>query len=93
MEDILTHPVDLWEMVSSKCKPIPLFKEAYIGSANLTGAGKGMKSGRRRNFEAGFLTDDPALVAAAMDHFDSVWAGFRCRDCGRKEYCGDPIVK
>ena len=31
-----------------------------------------MKSGRRRNFEAGFLTDDPALVAAAMDHFDSV---------------------
>ena len=35
----------------------------------------------------------PALVAAAMDHFDSVWAGFRCKDCGRKEYCGDPIVK
>lgn len=68
-------------------------KEAYIGSANLTGAGMGMKSGRRRNFEAGILTDDPALVAAAMDHFDSVWAGFRCRDCGRKEYCGDPIVK
>ena len=46
-----------------------------------------------RNFEAGFLTDDPALVAAAMDHFDSVWAGFRCKDCGRKEYCGDPIVQ
>ncbi len=68
-------------------------KEAYIGSANLTGAGMGMKSGRRRNFEAGILTDDPALVAAAMDHFDSVWAGFRCKDCGRKEYCGDPIVK
>ena len=67
--------------------------EAYIGSANLTGAGMGMKSRRRRNFEAGILTDDPALVAAAMDHFDSVWAGFRCRDCGRKEYCGDPIVK
>ena len=68
-------------------------KEAYIGSSNLTGAGMGMKSGRRRNFEAGILTDDPALVAAAMDHFDSVWAGFRCKDCGRKEYCGDPIVK
>ena len=27
LEEILTHPVDLWEMVSSKCKPIPLFKE------------------------------------------------------------------
>ena len=31
--------------------------------------------GRRRNFEAGILTDDTALVAAAMDHLDSVWAG------------------
>ena len=27
LEDIRTHPVVLWEMVSSKCKPIPLFKE------------------------------------------------------------------
>ena len=27
LEDILTHPVDLWEIVSSKCKSIPLFKE------------------------------------------------------------------
>ncbi|MGN1225928.1 MAG: ATP-binding protein [Candidatus Cryptobacteroides sp.] len=27
LEDILTHPVDLWEMVSTKCKPIPFFKE------------------------------------------------------------------
>ena len=53
----------------------------------------GMKSGRRRNFEAGILTDDPVLVAAAMDHFDSVWAGFRCKDCGRKDFCCDPIVK
>ena len=27
LEDILTHPYDLWQMVSSKCKPIVLFKE------------------------------------------------------------------
>ncbi len=66
---------------------------AYIGSANLTGAGIGMKSTRTRNFEAGILTDDPDLVDAAAEQFDSVWAGFRCKDCGRKEYCGDPIVK
>ena len=66
---------------------------AYIGSANLTGAGIGMKSTRTRNFEAGILTDEPDLVDAAMNHFDSVWAGFKCKDCGRKEYCGDPIVK
>lgn len=65
---------------------------AYIGSANLTGAGLGMKSGRTRNFEAGILTDDPALVAAAIGQFDAVWAGFKCKDCGRKKFCGDPIL-
>lgn len=68
-------------------------KLAYIGSANLTGAGIGMKSTRTRNFEAGILTDDPELVEAAMNQFDSVWAGFKCKNCGRKEYCGDPILK
>ena len=66
---------------------------AYIGSANLTGAGIGMKGTGTRNFEAGVLTDDPALVAAAMDHFDGVWAGFRCKTCRRKQYCGDPILR
>jgi len=34
-------------------------KEVYIGSANLTGAGLGMKATSTRNFEAGILTDDP----------------------------------
>lgn len=64
---------------------------AYIGSANLTGAGVGMKSSRNRNFEAGILTDEPELVAAAMRHFDSVWSGSMCRSCGRRRFCGDPI--
>ena len=40
---------------------------AYIGSANLTGAGIGMKSPQTRNFEAGILTDDPTLVEQAMN--------------------------
>ena len=31
----------------------------YIGSANLTGAGIGMKADTTRNFEAGIITDDP----------------------------------
>lgn len=66
-------------------------KIAYIGSANLTGAGLGMKSTRNRNFEAGILTNDPALVEAAIAQFDSVWAGFKCKDCGRKQYCSDPV--
>ncbi len=66
---------------------------AYIGSANLTSAGIGMKSDGTRNFEAGILTDEPELVDAAVNQFDSVWAGFKCKTCGRRQYCGDPILK
>ena len=68
-------------------------RTAYIGSANLTGAGIGMKSARTRNFEAGILTGDPGLVATAAEHFDSVWRGTRCKDCGRKQFCTDPIIQ
>ena len=67
------------------------FQFAYIGSANLTGAGIGLKGQSRRNFEAGILTDDPELVEAAINQFDAVWAGFKCKTCGRKKYCVDPI--
>ena len=66
-------------------------KHAYIGSANLTGAGMGMKSSNRRNFEAGIFTDEPSLVESAMEQFDSVWRGAHCKKCGRKNFCGDPI--
>ncbi len=65
---------------------------AYIGSANLTGAGMGMKSTAKRNFEAGLLTDEPDLVVQAMTHFDGVWAGLRCQGCGRRDVCPDPIT-
>ena len=30
LEDILSHPLDLWDMVASKCKPVAYFKE-YLG--------------------------------------------------------------
>lgn len=56
-------------------------KEVYIGSANLTGAGIGMKSENTRNFEAGILTDDPQIVNQAMNQFDSVWNGSMCKKC------------
>ena len=64
---------------------------AYIGSANLTGAGIGMKSDGKRNFEAGFWTDEPQLVAAAAAQFDSVWMGAPCDGCRRQKYCRDRI--
>ena len=64
----------------------------YIGSANLTGAGIGMKNKNRRNFEAGIFTDEPTLVADAMEHFDSIWRGEHCNLCDRRKYCSDPLV-
>ena len=66
-------------------------KEVYIGSANLTGAGIGMKAEGTRNFEAGILTDDPEIVEQAMNQFDEVWIGNKCKGCKRREFCGDPI--
>lgn len=63
----------------------------YIGSANLTGAGIGMKSDGKRNFEAGILTDDPEIVVQAMNQFDDVWIGKHCKSCKRRNYCSDPI--
>jgi phosphatidylserine/phosphatidylglycerophosphate/cardiolipin synthase-like enzyme len=65
---------------------------AYIGSANLTGAGIGMKGEFTRNFEAGILTTETALVNAAINHFDAVWMGSYCPKCKRTEYCQDKIV-
>lgn len=64
---------------------------AYIGSANLTGAGIGMKSGNRRNFEAGIITNELSLVEAASEQFDRVWRGAHCSHCGRKKFCPNPI--
>ena len=67
-------------------------KEVYIGSANLTGAGIGMKAETTRNFEAGILTTDPELVEKAIQQFDDVWMGSFCPACRRKDFCPDPIV-
>ena len=64
----------------------------YVGSANLTGAGMGMKSATRRNFEAGILTDEPSIVDAAIEEFDKVWRGSECKNCQRRELCPDPIA-
>ena len=60
---------------------------AYTGSANLTGAGMGAKSPRRRNFEAGIVTTDPGLVQQIMTPFDRLWMGEHCPACDRKTYC------
>ena len=66
-------------------------KAAYVGSANLTGAGLGMKGENTRNFEVGILSTNRDFVKNAAEQFDSVWMGAHCKGCKRKEFCGDPI--
>ncbi len=96
-EDFDKYP-GLWSRLERRLCPRVHFKimifdcaTAYIGSANLTGAGMGMKGDNNRNFEAGILTDEPSLVDAAADHLDIVWQGLRCKTCKRKDFCGDRI--
>jgi len=97
-DDFDRYPT-LWTAMERMLCPRVHFKciivdgvKAYFGSTNLTGAGMGAKSVRKRNFENGVLTDDPALVNSLVEQFDSVWRGAFCRDCGRREHCADPVV-
>lgn len=62
---------------------------AYTGSANLTGAGMGAKSGDGRNFESGIITTDTGMIQSIMNQFDDIWIGRRCEKCRRKKYCTD----
>ena len=67
-------------------------KTAYVGSANLTGAGLGMKGENTRNFETGVLSSNKDFVKNAATQFDEVWMGAHCKSCKRKQFCSDPIV-
>jgi phosphatidylserine/phosphatidylglycerophosphate/cardiolipin synthase-like enzyme len=65
---------------------------AFIGSANLTGAGLGAKHPDKRNFEAGFLTNIPAHIDPLVDFLDTLYLGQRCTTCRRRDVCPDPIA-
>ncbi len=67
-------------------------KEAFIGSANLTGAGMGGKSPLRRNFEAGFLTSEKKDLQKICEWIDTLYLGDLCAKCGRRSVCPDPIA-
>jgi hypothetical protein len=66
-------------------------RHLYVGSANLTGAGLGAKSAERRNFEAGFLTDDDVFLDAAQARFERIWSGAECRICRLRAQCPQPL--
>jgi phosphatidylserine/phosphatidylglycerophosphate/cardiolipin synthase-like enzyme len=89
----------LWDSIERQLCPRVHFKHiiidgkfAYSGSANLTGAGLGIKGANTRNFESGFITNNPEIVKAIMNQFDEVWIGKFCKNCKRREFCGDPIL-
>lgn len=64
---------------------------AYVGSANLTGAGMGAKSEDRRNFEAGFLTEDKEHIRGLTGFLDAFFIGDWCEKCQRRDVCPEPI--
>jgi hypothetical protein len=89
----------LWKNVEMQLCPRVHFKHlivdgtfAYTGSANLTGAGLGIKSADTRNFESGIITSNHALIESIMEQFDAVWMGKFCKACKRREFCSDPIL-
>jgi phosphatidylserine/phosphatidylglycerophosphate/cardiolipin synthase-like enzyme len=66
-------------------------REAFVGSANLTGAGLGAKHADKRNFEAGFVTNQREHLAPLVSFVDSLYLGEPCRRCRLRESCPDPI--
>jgi phosphatidylserine/phosphatidylglycerophosphate/cardiolipin synthase-like enzyme len=67
-------------------------KRAFLGSANLTGAGMGAKSTTRRNFECGMMVDSKETVGGLMEMFDQIFIGEHCIKCDRRDVCPDPIA-
>jgi phosphatidylserine/phosphatidylglycerophosphate/cardiolipin synthase-like enzyme len=67
-------------------------RKAYVGSANLSGAGMGAKSPHRRNFEAGVVTEDRETIGELMTFLDAFYLGDHCVKCQRREVCPDPIA-
>jgi phosphatidylserine/phosphatidylglycerophosphate/cardiolipin synthase-like enzyme len=59
----------------------------YVGSANFTGAGLGVKKKERRNFELGFTSSDPETIRWHESIFETIWSNALCETCDRKEYC------
>ncbi|MGC4015597.1 MAG: phospholipase D-like domain-containing protein [Luteolibacter sp.] len=66
-------------------------KRAFIGSPNLTGAGMGAKHPDKRNFEAGFLTDEPEDLRKLVQWVDELFIGDYCGRCRLRDRCPDPL--
>jgi phosphatidylserine/phosphatidylglycerophosphate/cardiolipin synthase-like enzyme len=66
-------------------------RRAFVGSPNLTGAGMGAKHADKRNFEAGYLTDEAEDLKKLIDWVDGLFLGEFCRKCRLRSRCPDPL--
>ena len=66
-------------------------KRAFVGSPNLTGAGMGAKHADKRNFEAGYLTDEAEDLKKLVAWVDDLFIGEFCRKCRLRSRCPDPL--
>jgi phosphatidylserine/phosphatidylglycerophosphate/cardiolipin synthase-like enzyme len=66
-------------------------RSLYVGSANFTGAGLGMKGKTRRNFEVGVMTEDDRIMDRVAGLYEDIWNGRLCPRCGRKQQCVVPL--
>ena len=61
----------------------------FLGSANLTGAGIGIKKETKRNFEIGIWTHNRELIDKVQSLFNLVWEGEECPKCHFRKQCED----
>lgn len=59
----------------------------YLGSANLTGAGLGAKSEKKRNFEMGFISKDRDLIRSVVSRFNQITEKEFCPPCHFYKQC------
>ncbi len=63
----------------------------YLGSANWTGAGLGVKGEGRRNFELGFVSRDDLLLDEVQAYYERIWQGAPCGRCKLRRQCPRPL--
>jgi phosphatidylserine/phosphatidylglycerophosphate/cardiolipin synthase-like enzyme len=63
----------------------------YLGSANWTGAGLGVRGTGSRNFELGIVTDDALLLDQVQALYERVWSGGECAGCKLRAICPKPL--
>ena len=59
----------------------------YLGSANLTGAGMGLRGANKRNFEFGIYTEDARVIRRISEAVRKIWTEETCADCKVKKLC------